>query len=200
MHGKLETHGLDAFETLEIDFYQHLTVGQAAVSANGQALYFAPRCFQVDPALIRLSHDFKGASEAFYPFSLRRDAEMLKKHGVPVERLGGAVHAAAAGNRILFEWERLERLSLKALHDECSMRGLIFSECLEWYGVDFLKLRLKKLILLEDRSLLHHWSTEAMSFFCTLASSTIQHKHTTHSTQTHTLQYTQIFTQHIYHS
>ena len=154
MHGKLQTHPLDAFDALDIFFLnQHLIiliVGQAAVSANGQALYFAPRCFQVDPALIRLSHDFKGASEAFYPFSLRRDAEILKKHGVPVERLGGAVHAVAAGNRILFEWERLERLSLKALHDECSMRGLIFSECLEWYGVDFLKLRFKKLILLED--------------------------------------------------
>eukprot|EP00434_Breviolum_minutum_P034359 symbB.v1.2.030408.t1/scaffold3422.1/size57166/4 len=143
---------------------------QAAVSANGQALYFAPRCFQVDPALIRLSHDFKGASEAFYPFSLRRDAEMLKKHGVPVERLGGAVHAAAAGNRILFEWERLERLSLKALHDECSMRGLIFSECLEWYGVDFLKLRLKKLILLEELPL-QELQTESASAATTRSTS-----------------------------
>ena len=117
--------------------------------ANSQALYFAPRHLQSDPSLIRLSNGNGSA----YPSSLQRDAQTLQQHGVPLERLGGrsgSVHAVAAGNRILSDWERLERLSVKALQEECSMRGLCGKECLEWYGVDFLTLRLKRLVLLQD--------------------------------------------------
>lgn len=130
---------------------------EAAVRANSQALYFAPRHLQSDPALIRLSTGSGGSggssgSGLAYPSSLCRDAQTLQQHGVPLERLGGSgsVHAVAAGNRILSDWERLERLSVKALQEECSMRGLYGKECLEWYGVDFLTLRLKRLVLLQD--------------------------------------------------
>ena len=127
---------------------------EAAVRANSQALYFAPRHLQSDPALIRLSTGSGGSSGSglAYPSSLCRDAQTLQQHGVPLERLGrsGSVHAVAAGNRILSDWERLERLSVKALQEECSMRGLYGKECLEWYGVDFLILRLKRLVLLQD--------------------------------------------------
>eukprot|EP00435_Cladocopium_sp_Y103_P009183 s2261_g2.t1 len=140
---------------------------EAAVRANAQALYFAPRHLQSDPSLIRLSSTgstggtgsgSNGSTNSTYPSSLRRDAQTLQQHGVPLERLGaidassassvGSV-AVAAGNRILSDWERLERLSVKALQEECSMRGL-GKECLEWYGVDFVILRLKRLVLLQD--------------------------------------------------
>ncbi|CAK9028368.1 Chaperone protein DnaJ [Durusdinium trenchii] len=119
---------------------------EAAVRANGEALYFAPQHFQSDPSLIRLSDRNSGAT---YPSILSRDAETLQQHGVPLERLGGPVQAVAAGNRVLSAWERLERLSPKALQEECSMRGLPEAS-LEWYGADFLMVRLKKLVLLQE--------------------------------------------------
>ena len=149
--------------------------------ANSQALYFAPRHFQSDPSLIRLSagtagtggtggNGSNGLAGSAYPSSLRRDAQTLQQHGVPLERLGGpgsgSVHAVAAGNRILSDWERLERLSVKGLQEECSMRGLC-GECLEWYGVDFLTLRLKRLVLLQDpKEPVDVKSAECIQFQC----------------------------------
>ena len=69
--------------------------------------------------------------------------EVFDGRGIPVRRLGST--KAAMG--VAEEWERLHKLSLRSLRDECLAAGLPPEPCLDWCGRGDLVGRLRRLAL-----------------------------------------------------